>query len=80
MYTITKRFVHLCVVKIYLYYIMEEHILIDKLKKGNKNAFSLLFTAYYKDIVLFGRSFIHEREACEDIVQTVFLKLWDDYI
>jgi RNA polymerase sigma-70 factor (ECF subfamily) len=57
----------------------DELYLLAGLKQGNKEAFSLLFKAYYKDLVLFGRSFLPDRVACEDIVQSVFLKLWNDH-
>lgn len=57
---------------------MDEHYLLAGLKQGNKEAFSLLFTAYYKNLVLFGGNFLPDRMACEDIVQSVFLKLWND--
>lgn len=53
-----------------------EHFLIEELNKGNKKAFSLLFNKYYKDLVLFGGNFLPNQNLCEDIVQTVFLKLW----
>ncbi|GHT37566.1 RNA polymerase sigma-70 factor [Bacteroidia bacterium] len=57
---------------------VDEQYLIDGLQQGNKEAFSLLFKAYYKDLVLFGGNFLPDRDACEDIVQSIFLKLWDD--
>jgi RNA polymerase sigma-70 factor (family 1) len=56
----------------------DEHFLIAELRKGNKKAFSLLFNKYYKDLVLFGGNFLPNQNLCEDIVQTVFLKLWRD--
>lgn len=56
----------------------EEHFLLMELKRGNKEAFSLLFRRYYKDLVLFSGHFLHDKACCEDIVQTVFLKLWAD--
>jgi RNA polymerase sigma-70 factor (ECF subfamily) len=56
----------------------DELYLFAGLKQGNKEAFSLLFKAYYKDLVLFGGNFLPDRAACEDIVQSVFLKLWND--
>jgi RNA polymerase sigma-70 factor (ECF subfamily) len=57
----------------------DEHLLIAGLNEGNKEAFSLLFKAYYKDLVLFGGNFLPgDRDTCEDIVQSVFLKLWND--
>lgn len=57
---------------------MEERYLLAGLKQGNKEAFSLLFTAYYKNLVLFGGNFLPDKMACEDIVQSVFLNLWND--
>ena len=33
---------------------------------------------YYKDLVLFGGTYIPEKSTCEDIVQNIFLKLWND--
>lgn len=56
----------------------EEWCLLVELKRGNKDAFSLLFQKYYKDLVLFGGNFLRDKVRCEDIVQTVFLKLWSD--
>lgn len=40
--------------------------------------FALLFRTYYKDLVLFAGACIPEREICEDIVQSVFLRLWNE--
>jgi len=56
----------------------EEHYLLIELKKGNREAFTLLFRKYYKDLVLFGGNFLRNKEQCEDIVQTLFLKIWAD--
>ena len=35
---------------------MEEQFLLVELRRGNKNAFSHLFMAYYKDLVMFAGS------------------------
>ena len=40
---------------------MEEQFLLVELRRGNKNAFSHLFMAYYKDLVMFAGSYL-ERE------------------
>jgi len=56
----------------------DERFLIEELNQGNKKAFSLLFNKYYKDLVLFGGNFLPNKSICEDIVQTIFLKLWRD--
>lgn len=60
-------------------YIMDfEQNLLIELKRGNKEAFTLLFRKYYKDLVLFGGSILRDRVKCEDIVQNIFLKLWTE--
>jgi RNA polymerase sigma-70 factor (ECF subfamily) len=56
----------------------EEHYLLTELCQGNKEAFSLLFRKYYKDMVLFGGNFLYDRTRCEDIVQTIFTQLWEN--
>ncbi|MDO9634298.1 MAG: RNA polymerase sigma-70 factor [Paludibacter sp.] len=55
----------------------EQNLLIE-LKRGNQEAFTLLFRKYYKDLVLFGGSILKDRVKCEDIVQNIFLKIWSD--
>ncbi|MDR2121414.1 MAG: RNA polymerase sigma-70 factor [Tannerella sp.] len=56
----------------------DEYDLIAALKEGNVQAFSLLFNTYYRDMVLFGGNYLPQQEACEDIVQSIFLKLWHE--
>lgn len=65
-----------CMPGIYHNIMKEEHYLLVELKQGNKEAFSLIFQKYYKDLVLFGGSLLRDKFQCEDIVQNVFLKLW----
>ena len=57
---------------------MNDLMLLAELRKGNKEAFSILFTSYYKDLVLFGGNFLSDKMVCEDIVQSMFLNLWRD--
>lgn len=54
-----------------------EQLLIAEVKRGNESAFAEIFTRYYKDLVLFGGNFINDKSKVEDVVQSVFLKLWD---
>lgn len=53
--------------------------LLTKLKRGDKDAFEAIFKSYYKDLVLFGGSILQDRFLIEDIVQTVFLRLWNTH-
>jgi RNA polymerase sigma-70 factor (ECF subfamily) len=57
---------------------MQEPQLFTGLKKGDADVFSFLFRTYYKDLVLFCSAYIPDKAVCEDIVQSVFLKLWSD--
>ena len=54
-----------------------ERNLINEIRKGNTQAFARVVQYYYKDIVLFAASWLRgEQEACEDIVQEVFINIW----
>ena len=56
----------------------DDRFLVIALKQDDKQAFTRLFHAYYKDLVLFGGTYIPDKSTCEDIVQNIFLKLWND--
>ena len=56
----------------------QENFVLSALKQDSKEAFSLLFQTYYTDLVLFCGNFIKDKDSCEDIVQSIFLKLWRD--
>lgn len=58
--------------------IQQEYFVLSALKQDSQEAFSLLFRTYYTDLVLFCGNFIKDKSACEDIVQSIFLKLWND--
>lgn len=42
--------------------------------------FSLLFETYYRDLVLYAASVLSTKEVAEDIVQSLFVKLWEDRV
>lgn len=55
---------------------LKDKELITGLKKGEKESFRILFHRFYSVFVRFVYKIIHEREAAEDIVQEVFMKIW----
>jgi RNA polymerase sigma-70 factor (family 1) len=59
---------------------MDEELLLERLKLDDVGAFSILFDKYYKDLVLFAGSFLRvpEMRVCEDIVQDIFVKIWEN--
>lgn len=54
-----------------------EQGLLYELRLGNENAFKEIFMRYYKDLVLFGGTILNDKNSVEDVVQSVFMKLWD---
>jgi len=56
-----------------------EQFLIEKLKSGDPDSFSDVFSAYYKDLIFFAYSFTNDLSSAEDIVQDTFIKLWEDH-
>ena len=56
-----------------------EQILIERLSKGDKKAFSSIFEFYYKDLVIFANTFTKDLPAAEEIVQDTFVRLWEQH-
>lgn len=53
-------------------------MLIDRVRKNDSLAFSILFTRYYADLVRFSSSITHEQAAAEEIVQELFVRFWEE--
>ena len=53
-----------------------EKILVSELKNGNEKAFRKLFDLYYQDIYGYSISLLKSKEAAEENVQDVFMKVW----
>lgn len=54
-----------------------EHILIAQLKEGNRKAFTFLIDLYHHKLCVYANSLIDNHIQAEDIVQNVFLSLWE---
>jgi RNA polymerase sigma-70 factor, ECF subfamily len=54
-----------------------EKDLFEKIQKGDNKAFGLLFQSNYSQLCVFANDFLHKTEIAEEIVQDVFLKLWN---
>ena len=50
---------------------------INGLMEGDENAFQTLFIDYYAVLVSFAMKYLEDQEAAEDIVQDVFVKIWE---
>jgi RNA polymerase sigma-70 factor (ECF subfamily) len=49
-----------------------------RIKMGDEQAFELLFHRYYVRLCGFANKFLNDQEASKEIVQEVFLKIWND--
>lgn len=54
-----------------------DSLLIEALRHDRQEAFIRIFRRYFADLVVFASTIIRDRQMCEDIVQNVFLKLWE---
>ena len=55
-----------------------ESKILQELKKGNHSAFEEIFERYSKPLFQFSLSYLKSEEAAEDIVQEVFIKIWNN--
>lgn len=51
--------------------------IVNALEKGNEQAFDYLFETYYTALCRFARAFVGSFEFAEDIVQEVFIHIWE---
>jgi RNA polymerase sigma-70 factor, ECF subfamily len=51
--------------------------LLNDLKKGNEEAFTIIFNDYFPRLCQFARTYVIEEAASKNIVQEVFIKLWE---
>ena len=57
--------------------VMNEPEIIAKIRAGDKLAYEKLFLDHYKNMVLYAKKFVMETEVARDIVQDVFIYLWE---
>ncbi len=56
----------------------ENEFFIERLKGGDRKAFTILFNYYYSGLVIYADRFLHDLGMAEDVVQTVFVRLWEN--
>ena len=54
--------------------------IIEKLKKGDSSAYKELFDCYYMPLSVYALKYCDSFQLAEDIVQELFIKLWDEKI
>lgn len=57
---------------------IKENNIIRNIKEGNKNALKELMDIYYVQLVYFAFNILNSREDAEEIVQDVFITMWND--
>lgn len=55
----------------------DDTILVGKLRKGDIESFDLLYDRYASRLHYFGMKYLKSEEETEELVQTVFLKVWE---
>lgn len=56
----------------------DSNFLLERLKAGDRKIFTQLFDYYYSSLVIFADRYLHNQESAEDIVQSVFVKMWEN--
>ncbi len=51
--------------------------LYKRLKEGDEPAFEIVFKSYFVQLVSFANEYVFDREVSKNIVQEVFVKLWE---
>jgi RNA polymerase sigma-70 factor (ECF subfamily) len=57
---------------------MDQDFILHKLKIGDKDSFDFIFRNYYPGMVVFAMEYIPDKDKAEEVVQGVFVKLWED--
>jgi len=57
--------------------LITDQSLAESIKNSNHGVFELVFNYYYSGLVVYADQIIKNTEISEDIVQSVFLKLWE---
>lgn len=57
---------------------MEINIVLEELQKQNKTVYKNVFNHFYKGLVIYANNFLYDQQASEDVVQDVFISLWEN--
>ena len=56
--------------------VIEDKILVRRLRSGDKDAFRLLYERYYPLFISFAHRMLKDENMAEDLIQNVFMKIW----
>lgn len=57
---------------------VEDKILLGEIKNRNRKVFEALFYEYYPHLTRYAEGFLFDKQACEDIVQNLFIYFWEN--
>ncbi len=55
---------------------MNEKVLFEGIQQGNKHYYEIVFREYYPRLCRFAYTFLSDKDAAEDVVQEVFVTIW----
>lgn len=58
-------------------HVITEQYMLENLRNSNQGVFELIFNFYYSGLVVLADRIVKNTSVSEDIVQSVFLKLWE---
>ena len=53
-------------------------LILNELQKHNKKVFEAIFHEYHQALLRFAERIVFNKDVCEDIVQSVFISLWEN--
>lgn len=56
---------------------VEDKILLSEIRSRNRKVFEALFYEYYPHLTRYAEGFLFDKQACEDIVQNLFIYFWE---
>ncbi len=56
---------------------MDDIEILKLIKEGDKTAFETLFKQYYRMLVIFAAKYLRSAEDAEELVQQVFVSVWE---
>lgn len=60
-------------------FIPEDKELVARLQKGDTESFDMIYEKYSKPLYAFGLKYLHSADEAEELVQSVFLKIWENH-
>lgn len=55
----------------------EDRYFLEEIKNGNHNALKKVFETFYRPLCNFALQFLNDRDQAEEVVQGLFVKLWE---